>query len=214
MPRHFDSQANVRSTTHRRGLCPFERSHAPFSSPIRRMCGVYPASSAAPRPLALSYALSRLRCCSCSAGSGRSTTTASIVARKSFCSTTLAPAITTPSGPPSPSTSRLFLVPFLPRSVGFLPVFFPPEPGLAQHRVGRLPVPLDPTEFVALGDQHRPDLHEDAASDPALEPIVDGALGAEPLGELVPLAAAAEPEDDPVEHLPPVGDAAAGGLLG
>ena len=95
-----------------------------------------------------------------------------------------------------------------------MPVFFPPEPGLAQHRVGRLPLPLHPAEFVALGDQHRPDLLEDAPLDPALEPVVDRALGAEPLGELVPLAPAPHPEDDPVEHLPPVGDPASGRLLG
>src|SRR3954451_17963324 len=121
---------------------------------------------------------------------------ASIVSLSSFCSTTLAPAITTPRGPPSPSVTRLFLVPFLPRSVGFLPVFFPPEPGLAQHRVGTLPLPLHPAELVALGDQDRPDLLHDAAFDPALEPVVDRALGAEALGQLVPLAAAAQPEYD------------------
>src|SRR4051795_8205869 len=178
------------------------------------MCGTYPPSAAASRLRGLSYPLSRFRFCSTSSGSGRSTTTASIVSFKSFCSTTLAPAITTPSGPPSPSVSTLFLVPFLPRSVGFLPVFFPPEPGLAQHRVGRLPLPLHPAEFVALGDQHRPDLLEDPPRDPALEPVVDRTLGAEPLGELVPLAAASHPEDDRVEHLPPVGDPAPGRLLG
>src|SRR5579871_6031438 len=105
--------------------------------------------------------------CSTSSGSGRSTTIASIVSLSSFCSTTLAPAITTPSGPPSPSLTRLFLVPALPRSVGFLPVFFPPEPGLARHRVGRLPLPPDPAQLVAFLDQHRPDLLEDAALGPA-----------------------------------------------
>jgi hypothetical protein len=106
------------------------------------------------------------------------------------------------------------LVPFLPRSVGFLPVFFPPEPGLAQHRVAALPSPLHPAEFVALGDQHRPDLLEDAPLDPALEPVVDRALGAEPLGELAPLAAGPHPEEDAVEHLPPVSDPASGRLGG
>src|SRR3954468_24140212 len=136
---------------------------------------------------------------------------ASMVAFSNRRSRTLAPAITTPSGPPSPSTTIDFLVPFFPRSVGFLPVFFPPEPGLAQHRVGALPLPLHPAEFVALGDQHRPDLLEDPAFGPPLEPVVDGTLGAEPLGQLVPLAAAPHPEDDPVEHLPPVGDLTPGG---
>src|SRR4051794_20061845 len=215
IPRHFDNHPNVRSTTHRRGFSPFELSQDCFSSPIRRMCGVYEASVVAFSAVGLSKALSKHRCCgSSSVGSGRSMTIASIVASKSFCSTTLAPAITTPSGPPSPSVRRLFLVPFLPRSVGFLPVFFPPEPGLAQHRVGRLPLPLHPAEFVALGDQDRPDLLEDAPLDPPLEPTVDGALGAVPLGELVPLAATAQPEDDPVEGPPPVGRRAAGGFPG
>src|SRR3954452_14680254 len=178
------------------------------------MCGTYPPPAAASRLRGLSYPLSRFKFCSTSSGSGRSTTIASIVSLRSFCSTMLAPAITTPNGPPSPSVSRLFLVPFLPRSVGFLPVFFPPEPGLAQHRVGTLPLPLHPAEFVALGDQDRPDLLEDAPRGPPLEPVVARALGPEPLGELVPLAAAAHPEDDRVEHLPPEGMASAGGLLG
>src|SRR3954464_161804 len=128
------------------------------------MCGTYPPPAAASRLRGLSYPLSRFKFCSSSSGSGRSTTIASIVSLKSFCSTTLAPAITTPSGPPSPSVTRLFFVPFLPRSVGFLPVFFPPEPGLAQHRVGRLPLPLHPAEFIALGHEHGPDLLEDAPS--------------------------------------------------
>src|SRR3981081_4272538 len=160
MHRHFDTKANDRSTTHRLGFCPFDRSHPLFSSPLPPLCGTYTPARPAARPFGLSYPLSRHRFCSTSDGSGRSTTIASIVAFKSFCSTALAPAITTPSGPPSPSVSRLFLVPFLPRSVGFLPVFFPPEPGLAQHRVGTLPLPLHPAEFVALGDQHRPDPRE------------------------------------------------------
>jgi hypothetical protein len=98
--------------------------------------------------------------------------------------------------------------------VGFLPVFFPPGPGLAQHRVGRLPLPLHAADLVAFLDQYGPDLLEDAALDPALEPVVDGALGAVPLGQSLPLAAAPHPEDDPVEHLPPLRDAATGGLPG
>jgi hypothetical protein len=109
---------------------------------------------------------------------------------------------------------RLFLAPSLPRSVGFLPVFSPPEPSLAQHRVGALPLPLHPAEFVALGDQHGPDLLEDPALDPPLEPVVDGAPGAVSLGQPLPLAAAPHPEEDGVEQLPPVGDMAAGNLPG
>ena len=141
IPRHFDSHANVRSTTHRRGLWPCDRSQPFFSSPIRRMCGVYPAAVAAPSPVGLSYALSRGMCCGSSfVGSGRSTTILSIVAARSLRSRTFAPAITTPSGPPSPSVTRLFLVPFFPRSVGFLPVF------VAVHRCSTVALPRSSRE--------------------------------------------------------------------
>jgi hypothetical protein len=86
--------------------------------------------------------------------------------------------------------------------VGFFPVFSPPEPGLAQHPVGRLPIPLDRPEFVALLDQNGPDLLEDAVPAPTLEPAMHRAVVAELPGELVPLAAATEAEDDPVEGGP------------
>src|SRR6185312_16660224 len=135
-------------------------------------------------------------CCGSSVvGSGRSTTLASIVSFSNRRSRTLAPAITTPSGPPAPSTTIDFLVPILPRSVGFLPVFFPPEPGLAQRRVAALPVPIDPAQLIAPFDEGGPDPFHDTPFAPALEPDMDGALGAELAGQLLPLAAGAHPED-------------------
>src|SRR5215468_9417226 len=137
---------------------------------------------------------------------------ASIVSRSSFWSFTLAAASTTPRGPPSPSTSTLSLEPFFPRSVGFLPTFFPPEAGFAQPAVRALPLPVDGPEFLAGGRQLGPDALHDAALAPALEPIVDGALGAEALWQLVPLAPRAHAKDDPVQRLPPVGMVPAGGL--
>jgi hypothetical protein len=93
--------------------------------------------------------------------------------------------------------------------VGFGPVFSPPGPGLAQPTVGRLPLPLDLAQLVALLDQQGPDLLEDAVAAPSLEPAVHRAVVAELLGELVPLAAATETEDDPVERRPPVDPLAA-----
>src|SRR5947209_6184905 len=135
-----------------------------------------------------------------------------MVARSTFWSGTLAASITAPSGPPAPSTSPLRLVPFLPRSVGFLPTFFPPEPGLAQGPVGALPVPVNRAEFGALLDQQGPDAAEDPVLAPALEPALDGAVIAELLGEPVPLAAAAHAEDDAIDSLAPVGAFAAGAL--
>src|SRR4051794_16727215 len=137
---------------------------------------------------------------------------ASIVSRSNFWSFTLAAAITAPSGPPSASTSTLSLVPFFPRSVGFLPTFFPPEPGLAQSPVGGLPLPVYGAEFVALVDQLLPDALHDPARGPALEPVMDGALGAELARQLLPLATRTHPEDDAVERPSPVGVVAAGGL--
>jgi hypothetical protein len=98
----------------------------------------------------------------------------------------------------------LFLVPDLPRSVGFLPVFFPPEPGLAQHPISRLPLPVDAAQFVTGLDQHAPDLLQGAIAAPALEPAMDRAVIAEAIGELVPLASGSEAEDDAVDRRAPV----------
>src|SRR4051812_32715717 len=94
------------------------------------MCPTYLCFSTAARPLGLSYPASRQRFCSTCFGSGRSTTTASIVSSSSLQSGTLAPAIVAPSGPPSASTSTLFFVPRLPRSVGLRPVLSPPNRAL------------------------------------------------------------------------------------
>jgi len=125
IPRHFDSQLKVRSTTHRRGFSPWDRLQCFFSSPIRRMWGVYLAPVAALRPVGLSYPLSRHRFCGCFAVDlGRSTTMASIVAWSILQSGTFAPSITAPSGPPSASTNSDFLVSFFPRSVGFFPTLW------------------------------------------------------------------------------------------
>src|SRR5262249_18985837 len=137
---------------------------------------------------------------------------ASIVCRSSRWSFTLAAAITAPSGPPPPSTSALSLQPFFPRSVGFFPTFFPPEAGFAQPPVRGLPVPVPGPEVVALLGQCLPDALQGPAVAPALEPIVDGALGAELAGQLFPLAARAHAEDGAVECPAPVGVMAAGGL--
>jgi hypothetical protein len=71
---------------------------------------------------------------------------------------------------------------------------------------------VDRAEVGALGDQGRPDLLHHAVAAPALEPAVDGAVVAELLGELVPLAAAAQAEEDAVQGAPPVGALAPGGL--
>src|SRR5713101_9407064 len=137
---------------------------------------------------------------------------ASIVASSNLQSGTLAPSITAPSGPPSPSTNTDFFVPFFPRSVGFLPTFFPPEAGLAELSIRRLPVPLDTAEFIAFGDQYLPDALHHAPCAPALEPVMHRAFRAELAWQLVPLAPAAHAENNSVEGAPPIGMFAPGGL--
>src|SRR5256885_9077655 len=102
--------------------------------------------------------------------------------------------MTSPSGPPCSSTSTLRLVPFLARSVGFLPTFFPPEPGLAQPPVGALPVPVDAAQFGTGLDEGGPELAHHPVPAPALEPAVDGGVVAELLGQVVPLAAGPQAE--------------------
>jgi hypothetical protein len=94
------------------------------------------------------------------------------------------------------------------------PVFSPPEPGPAQPPVGRLPLPLDLAQLVALLDQESPDLLEDAVSAPPLEPAVHRTVVAILLGQSVPLAAAAEAEDDAVEGRAPIDPIPAAVLLG
>lgn len=98
--------------------------------------------------------------------------------------------------------------------MGFFPTFFPPEPGFAQPGIGTLPLPIDGPQLVTLRDEDGPDLLHDPAGTPALEPVMDGALGAELAGELFPLATGAHPEDDPVEGGAPVGGSPPGWLLG
>src|SRR5262249_22076214 len=137
---------------------------------------------------------------------------ASMVCSNSRWALTLAAATTAPRGPPSRSTRRLCLVPALPRSVGFFPTFFPPEPGLAQPPIGALPVPVDAAQFGAALQQQGPDAGEHAAAAPALEPAVDGTVVAELLGQVVPLAAAAQAEEDAVQDASPVGAGAASPL--
>jgi hypothetical protein len=99
------------------------------------------------------------------------------------------------------------LAPDLPRSVGFLPVFFPPERRLGQAPVHRQPSPIQPLQLVVFLQPLRPQLLEDTGLDPLLEAAMGRTLGADPRGaEGGPLAAGAEDEEDGVHGLA-VGDA-------
>jgi len=98
---------------------------------------------------------------------------------------------------PRASTSRLRLTPFLARSVGFFPVFFPPEGRLGHAPVHGQPGPVDPLPVV-VGQQARlPQRLEDTLFHPELEAVVGGGAGAEAGGvEGLPLATGAQDKED------------------
>src|SRR5688500_2920293 len=89
----------------------------------------------------------------------------------------LAPSIVRPSGTPFPSVSRLRLTPLLPRSVGFRPVFFPPERCLRHRSIHAQPVPVDTFQFIKLLDPRVPEFLKHASLNPLLEAVVSSGLG-------------------------------------
>src|SRR5438270_9385519 len=114
----------------------------------------------------------------------------SSVASTSFLSCRLAPSMASPSGMPLASTSRLRLAPSLPRSVGFLPTFFPPERGFRHRPVHRQPVPIDPLQRVVFLQADSPQPEEDTGLGPFLEAAVGRTLRADAGGaQGAPLAA-------------------------
>lgn len=129
--------------------------------------------------------------------------TLSSVSRTSRMSGVLAPLTAAPNGTPAPSVSTLRLVPRLARSVGFLPVFFPPERGLGHGSVQRLPLPIDPLEVLVFLEGDGPQLAEEALFDQPLEIAMDGAAGAELPRDGLPLAAGAQDIENAVEGSAP-----------
>src|SRR5262249_35284970 len=154
------------------------------------------------------YPLSIHMPCGCAAvGSGRSTGMLSSVASTIFMSLRLAPATASPTGTPLASTSRLRLTPFLARSVGFLPVFFPPKGCLGHAPVHAQPRPVDAFQAIVFQQAGLPHLEEDARADILLEAVVGGGAGAKLGGiQCFPLAARAQDEEDGI-HAHAVGSA-------
>src|SRR6516162_4852630 len=127
----------------------------------------------------------------------------SMVCRVSLKSLRLAPSMTAPTGTPRASVRMLRLTPSLPRSVGLLPAFFPPERGLAHRPVHAQPGPVDAHEEVVLQQARLPELQEDAGLYPLLEAVVGGRAGAERGGvQGLPLAAGAQHVEDGVQTIP------------
>ena len=89
------------------------------------------------------------------------------------------------------------MAPFLARSVGLLPVFFPPEGRLGHAPVHTQPGPVDPLPVVVGHQAGLPHGPEDAFVHPALEAVVGGGAGAEAGGvEGLPLATGAQDKED------------------
>ena len=92
-------------------------------------------------------------------------------------------------------------MPILARSVGFLPVFFPPEGSLGQAPLEALPIPVDADQLVVLVQGGLPELAEHAPLLPTLEVPVQAAAGAELGRDGLPLAARPQDVEDAVENL-------------
>src|SRR5215470_5333210 len=132
--------------------------------------------------------------CGCaSVGSGRGPTMLSIVERTNFMSWRLAPSTASPRGTPWPSVNRLRLTPPLARSVGFGPVFFPPERRLGHRAVHAQPGPVNALQLVKLCHPSLPKFQEDLGVDPCLKAVMGRGFGTQlRLIQGLPLAARAE----------------------
>src|ERR1700750_1278204 len=114
-----------------------------------------------------------------------------------FMSGRLAPSTAKPTGMASASTSRLRFVPFLARSVGFLPVFFPPEGRLGHAPVHTQPVPVDALPVVVGHQAVLPQRLEEAGARPLLEAVVGRRAGTKTGGvQGLPLAAGTQHKQD------------------
>src|SRR5215210_4048706 len=138
--------------------------------------------------------------CGCSGvGRGRSTSMLPRVSGASLKSLRLAPATTVASGTPLASVSRLRLAPFLARSTGLGPVFFPSQRSLGHRSIHGEPAPVDALQFI-IGEQPiDPELLKDASLHPLLEAPVRRRVVAEAGGiQGSPLTARSEHEENRV----------------
>lgn len=121
------------------------------------------------------------------------------VASTSLLSWVLAPLTASPTGTPWPSVNTERFVPRLPRSVGFFPVFFPPERGFGHRPVHRLPLPVDALQGVVLFQRQLPEFAKHLAVNQPLEVAMEAAPGTEESGgHGFSLATRAEHEENAV----------------
>ena len=109
-----------------------------------------------------------------------------------------APLTSTPNGTPRLSVSIDRLVPSLPRSVGFLPVFFPTQRRFGHRSVHTLPIPLNALEFIVFQERRFPKLAKDARCGPLLKVTMQRTSRTILLGNGFPLAARSQYELPPL----------------
>ena len=80
----------------------------------------------------------------------------------------------------------------------------PPKTRLAHNRIGCLPLPVHPAEFLTILDQHCPYPVQQSQVYPALKGAVDRAVVGEAFGQAVPLTSSSHTEDNRVQSSPQV----------
>ena len=135
---------SVRSTTHRRGLCPLDRLHVLLL--LADQPNVWACTWHRPPPSDLSGCHTPCRDKGVAGAwpwvSVVSTTMASIVARSILQSGTFAPSMTSAQRPTFAVNQHGLLGAVFPTIRRVFPHLFPPEPSLTQPAVGGLPFPL------------------------------------------------------------------------
>ena len=203
-PRHLDSQPRVRSTTHRRAGWIFSPVWSQFlfaDSPDMRLVSGFGDGLVAGGiviPLVQAQVLGTFR----PAHHYALQTMLSSVGLRSFVSWTLAPATATLSGPPSPVDQDAFLAPCLPPVRGIASNSAPPKRAFPIEQSADCHSQFTPSQLPTFFDQHGPDTLQHPTLYPTLEGSVNGAVISQILGQVVPLAGATHPEDDPFQHLP------------
>jgi len=84
----------------------------------------------------------------------------SSVGRVNFISCRLAPSTASPMGMPAPSHRTERLTPFLPRSVGFAPVFFPTKRSFCHGTIHALLLPVNAMQIIVLQQPFLPKLQK------------------------------------------------------
>src|SRR5271168_4997804 len=110
-----------------------------------------------------------------------------------------------PSGMPRRSQRIDRLTPSLPRSVGFLPVFFPAQRRLGHGAVDALPIPADAAPPVVAFQHPPPSLAKYPPLCPFLKVSVNRAAAAVLAWQRLPLATRTQDVEHTVHHLPKFG---------